>query len=52
MMMNLYIFSKQKLPELEKQLISLNKGDNDAVKSLIEEFSSKVQIDENSVLNK
>lgn len=42
----------EKLPELEKQLISLNKGDKDAVKSLIEEFSSEVQIDAGSVLNK
>ncbi|XP_057523010.1 3-hydroxyisobutyryl-CoA hydrolase-like protein 5 isoform X2 [Amaranthus tricolor] len=42
----------EKLPELEKHLVSLNKGENDAVKSLIEEFSSKVQIDENSILNK
>lgn len=42
----------EKLPELEKGLMSLNKGDKDAVKSLIEEFSSEVQIDEDSILNK
>ncbi|KAL9269718.1 3-hydroxyisobutyryl-CoA hydrolase-like protein [Drosera capensis] len=42
----------EKLPELEKQLISLNKGEEDAVKSVIEEFSSDVQIDEESILNK
>ncbi|GAB2275179.1 hypothetical protein Dimus_009941 [Dionaea muscipula] len=42
----------EKLPELEKRLISLNKYDGDAVKSLIEEFSSDVQIDEESILNK
>ncbi|KNA19729.1 hypothetical protein SOVF_059110 [Spinacia oleracea] len=42
----------EKLPELEKQLISLNKGDKDAVKSVIEEFSSEVQIGAGSVLNK
>ncbi|XP_021735280.1 3-hydroxyisobutyryl-CoA hydrolase-like protein 5 [Chenopodium quinoa] len=42
----------EKLPELEKQLISLNKGDKDAVKSLIEEFSSEVQLDARSILNK
>ncbi|KMT02465.1 hypothetical protein BVRB_9g204130 [Beta vulgaris subsp. vulgaris] len=42
----------EKLPELEKHLVSLNKGDKDAVKSLIEEFSSEVQIDASSILNK
>lgn len=42
----------EKLPELEKQLISLNKGDKDAIKSLIEEFSSEVQIDAGSILKK
>lgn len=43
---------KQKLPELEKQLVSLSKGDKEAVKSVIEEFSSEVQIDADSILNK
>lgn len=42
----------EKLPELEKRLISLNNGDPDAVKAVIDEFSTKVQIDENSILNK
>lgn len=42
----------QKLLELEKKLISLNSGDVNAVKSVIEEFSVEVQIDEESVLNK
>lgn len=42
----------QKLPVLEKRLISLNSGDKNAVKSAIEEFSVDVQLDENSVLNK
>lgn len=42
----------EKLAELEKALVSLNKGDRDAVKSLIEEFSSEVQIDADSILNK
>ncbi|KAG6658126.1 hypothetical protein I3843_04G128000 [Carya illinoinensis] len=42
----------EKLPELEKRLISLNSGDKNAVKSAIEEFSVDVQLDENSVLNK
>lgn len=42
----------EKLLELEKKLISLNSGDVNAVKSVIEEFSVEVQIDEESVLNK
>ncbi|KAF2302220.1 hypothetical protein GH714_033769 [Hevea brasiliensis] len=42
----------EKLPELEKHLISLNSGDEKAVKSAIEEFSMDVQLDEESVLNK
>ncbi|KAJ6391937.1 hypothetical protein OIU77_025822 [Salix suchowensis] len=42
----------EKLPELEKRLISLNSGDENAVKSVIEEFSVDVQLDEGSVLNK
>ncbi|XP_052207497.1 3-hydroxyisobutyryl-CoA hydrolase-like protein 5 [Diospyros lotus] len=42
----------QKLPELENRLISLNTGDQNAVKSVIEEFTVEVQINEDSVLNK
>lgn len=42
----------EKLPELEKRLISLNSGYRNAVKSVIEEFSLDVQIDEESALNK
>ncbi|GAB2233641.1 hypothetical protein Droror1_Dr00002868 [Drosera rotundifolia] len=42
----------EKLPKVEKRLISLNKGDEDAVKSVIEDFSSDVQVDEESILNK
>ncbi|KAL0362540.1 UNVERIFIED_CONTAM: 3-hydroxyisobutyryl-CoA hydrolase-like protein 5 [Sesamum calycinum] len=42
----------EKLAELEKRLISLNSGEDNAVNSAIEEFSVNVQIDENSVLNK
>ncbi|XP_027064713.2 3-hydroxyisobutyryl-CoA hydrolase-like protein 5 isoform X1 [Coffea arabica] len=42
----------EKLPELEKRLVSLNNGAETAVKSTIEEFSSDVQIDEESVLKK
>lgn len=40
------------MPELEKRLISLNSGDENAVKSAIEEFSVDVQLEEESVLNK
>lgn len=42
----------EKLHELEKHLVSVNKGEKDSVKSLIEEFSSEVQIGEDSILNK
>lgn len=42
----------EKLPELEKRLISLNSGDENAVKSVIEEFSVDIQPDEDSVLTK
>ncbi|XP_022759093.1 3-hydroxyisobutyryl-CoA hydrolase-like protein 5 [Durio zibethinus] len=42
----------ERLPELEKRLISLNSGDENAVKATIEEFSLHVQLDEDSVLNK
>ncbi|KAI9114501.1 hypothetical protein K1719_014199 [Acacia pycnantha] len=42
----------EKLAELEKRLISLNSGDENAVRSVIEEFSSEVKLDEDSILNK
>ncbi|XP_044494701.1 3-hydroxyisobutyryl-CoA hydrolase-like protein 5 [Mangifera indica] len=42
----------EKMAELEKRLISLNTGDENVVKSAIEEFSEEVQLDEGSVLNK
>lgn len=42
----------EKLAELQNRLISLNSGDEHAVKSAIEEFSTNVQIDEESILNK
>lgn len=42
----------QKIVELEKRLISLNSGDENAVKSVIEEFSSEIELDEKSILNK
>nr|GMC72669.1 3-hydroxyisobutyryl-CoA hydrolase-like protein 5 [Ipomoea batatas] len=41
-----------KLPELEKRLLDLNTGDENAIRSAIEEFSVAVQVDEESVLNK
>lgn len=42
----------QQIDELEKRLISLNSGDENAVRSVIEEFSLEVKIDEESILNK
>ncbi|KAK2984931.1 hypothetical protein RJ640_017739, partial [Escallonia rubra] len=42
----------EKFPELEKCLVSLNSGDEAAVKTAIEEFSKNVQIEEESILNK
>ncbi|XP_009600088.1 3-hydroxyisobutyryl-CoA hydrolase-like protein 5 [Nicotiana tomentosiformis] len=42
----------EKLPELEKHLLSLNTGDEAVVSSAIKEFSTDVQIDEESVLKK
>ncbi|KAL9244290.1 hypothetical protein vseg_018083 [Gypsophila vaccaria] len=42
----------EKLPELEKQLVSLNKGDKNEVKSLIEQFSSEAVVNADSILNK
>lgn len=49
---NFFVLLCQRLPELEKRLISLNSGDENAVKATIEEFSLPVQLDEDSVLNK
>ncbi|CAN4075486.1 unnamed protein product [Withania somnifera] len=42
----------EKLPELEKHLLSLNTDDEAVVRSAINEFSRDVQIDEESVLKK
>ncbi|XP_021908069.1 3-hydroxyisobutyryl-CoA hydrolase-like protein 5, partial [Carica papaya] len=42
----------EKMPELEKSLMSLNSHSESAVKSAIEESSVEVQIDEESILNK
>ncbi|XWS36799.1 hypothetical protein CRYUN_Cryun20dG0116800 [Craigia yunnanensis] len=47
-----HVVPSERLPELEKRLISLNSGDENAVKATIEEFSLHVQLDEDSVLNK
>ncbi|CAH1434053.1 unnamed protein product [Lactuca virosa] len=41
-----------KLSMLESNLVNLNSGDENAVKSAIEEFSTSVDISEESVLNK
>ncbi|KAL6536018.1 hypothetical protein OROHE_012862 [Orobanche hederae] len=42
----------EKLPELQGRLISLNSGEENAVRSVIEEFSINVPLDEKSILNK
>ena len=42
----------QKLEELEKRLLNLDTGDESAVRAVIEEFSTDVQPDEDSILNK
>ncbi|PHU07604.1 3-hydroxyisobutyryl-CoA hydrolase-like protein 5 [Capsicum chinense] len=42
----------EKLPELEKHLLSLNTDDEAVVRSAIKEFSIDVQIDEESILKK
>ncbi|KAL4275245.1 hypothetical protein AHAS_Ahas20G0087900 [Arachis hypogaea] len=47
-----HFVSSEKIVELEKRLISLNSGDENAVRSVIEEFSSEVKPDEDSILNK
>ncbi|KAK7243119.1 hypothetical protein RIF29_37905 [Crotalaria pallida] len=47
-----HFVSSEKIVELEKCLISLNSGDENAVRSVIEEFSSEVKLDEESILNK
>ncbi|CAI9089010.1 OLC1v1023495C1 [Oldenlandia corymbosa var. corymbosa] len=42
----------EKLPELEKCLVSLDNGEEASVKSTIEKFSIEVSVDEESILNK
>uniref|UniRef100_A0A1J3H692 3-hydroxyisobutyryl-CoA hydrolase n=1 Tax=Noccaea caerulescens TaxID=107243 RepID=A0A1J3H692_NOCCA len=41
-----------KLADLEARLVSLDSGDADVVRSTIEEFSEKVNLNEDSILNK
>jgi 3-hydroxyisobutyryl-CoA hydrolase len=40
------------LEELEKRLLNFDTGDESAVRAVIEEFSTDVQPDEDSILNK
>ncbi|CAL5202003.1 unnamed protein product [Lathyrus oleraceus] len=47
-----HLVSSEKIVELEKRLVSLNSGDENAVRSVIEEFSSEVKLNEDSILNK
>ncbi|KAG5600995.1 hypothetical protein H5410_032365 [Solanum commersonii] len=47
-----HIVPSQKLVELEKRLLSLNSGDENAIESVIKEFSTDFEIQENSILNK
>jgi 3-hydroxyisobutyryl-CoA hydrolase len=47
-----HFVSSEKLEELEKCLLNLDSGDESAVRAVIEEFSTDVQPDEDSVLNK
>ncbi|CAO2166413.1 unnamed protein product [Urochloa humidicola] len=47
-----HFVSSEKLEELEKRLLNLDSGDESTVRAVIEEFSTDVQPDEDSVLNK
>jgi 3-hydroxyisobutyryl-CoA hydrolase len=42
----------EKLEELERRLLNVNTGDESAIRAVIEEFSTDVQIDQESILNK
>ncbi|XP_059285753.1 3-hydroxyisobutyryl-CoA hydrolase-like protein 5 [Lycium ferocissimum] len=42
----------QKLFQLERRLLSIKSGEEDAIRSAINEFSTNVHIDERSILNK
>ncbi|XP_069143557.1 3-hydroxyisobutyryl-CoA hydrolase-like protein 5 [Solanum lycopersicum] len=51
--MNIFITNtRYKLYQLEKCLLSIKSGDEDTIRSVINEFSSNIHIDERSVLNK
>ncbi|KAK7304988.1 hypothetical protein VNO77_42885 [Canavalia gladiata] len=47
-----HFVSSEKIVELENCLISLNSGDENAVRSVIEEFSSDVKLGDESILNR
>ncbi|KAK3165459.1 hypothetical protein QOZ80_1AG0033430 [Eleusine coracana subsp. coracana] len=47
-----HFVSSEKLEELEKRLLNLNTGDESAVRAVIEEFSTDVQLDGQSISNK
>ncbi|CAL0324718.1 unnamed protein product [Lupinus luteus] len=47
-----HFVSSEKIAELEERLISLNSGDENAVRSVIKEFSSEIKLNEESILNK
>jgi len=47
-----HFVSSEKLEELEKRLLDLDTGAESAVRAVIEEFSTDVQTDEDSILNK
>ncbi|KAG8055427.1 hypothetical protein GUJ93_ZPchr0001g31139 [Zizania palustris] len=47
-----HFVSSEKLEELEKCLLNSNTGDESAVRAVIEDFSTDVQPDEESILNK
>ncbi|XP_059299065.1 3-hydroxyisobutyryl-CoA hydrolase-like protein 5 isoform X1 [Lycium ferocissimum] len=47
-----HFIPSQKLVELEKRLLSLNTSDEKVIESVIKEFSTDIEIDEHSVLNK
>lgn len=52
-MLIFHIFSLfQKLADLEARLVRLDSGDVDVVRFTIEEFSEKVNLDKDSILNK
>ncbi|KMZ57472.1 3-hydroxyisobutyryl-CoA hydrolase-like protein 5 [Zostera marina] len=42
----------EKLPELEKRLLDSDTGDKDVIRTLVDDYSSNVRPDEESVLNK